>query len=58
MEFRLKLEKQKIVTRKSKIAVPYKYIFASGIFFIFTGTGIIILSIIKNRKKQLAQFGR
>lgn len=51
MEFRLKLEKQKIVARKSKIAVPYKYIFASGIFLLFAGTGIMASSIRRSRKK-------
>ena len=51
MEFLLKLTKQKAVTRQDKIAIPYRYISASGVSLMLFGTGIIILSAI--RRKQI-----
>lgn len=51
MEFRLKLHKEKIVTHKSKIVIPYRYIFVLSVVLIFTGTGIITLLKIKDKKK-------
>ena len=50
MEFLLKLTKQKAVTRQDKIAIPYRYVFASGVSLILFGTGIIILSAIRRKK--------
>jgi len=51
MEFRLKLQKEKIVTHQSKIVIPYRYIFVLSIVLIFAGTGIITLLKIKDKKK-------
>lgn len=51
MEFRLKLQKEKIVTHQSKIVIPYRYIFVLSVVLIFTGTGIITLLKIKDKKK-------
>jgi hypothetical protein len=50
MEFLLKLTKQKAVTRQDKIAIPYRYVSASGASLMLFGTGIIILSTIKRKK--------
>jgi hypothetical protein len=49
MEFLLKLTKQKAVTRQDKIAIPYRYISASGVSLMLFGTGIIILSAIRRK---------
>ena len=51
VEFRLKLQKEKIVTHQSKIVIPYRYIFVFSVVLIFTGTGIIALLKIKDKKK-------
>ena len=53
MELILKLTKQKVVTHKSKIAIPCKYVFICAGFFIITGIGVIIFSGRKSRKKHL-----
>jgi hypothetical protein len=50
MEFLLKLTKQKAVTRQDKIAIPYRYVFASGVSLMLFGTGIIILSALRRKK--------
>jgi hypothetical protein len=50
MEFLLKLTKKKAVTRQDKIAVPYRYVFASGVSLMLFGTGIIILSAMRRKK--------
>ncbi len=52
MEFRLKLQKQKVITHKSKVVIPYRYIFIIGVVLIFTGTGIITFSRIMNKRKK------
>jgi hypothetical protein len=51
VEFRLKLQKEKIVTHQSKIVIPYRYIFIFSVVLIFTGAGIIMLLKIKDKKK-------
>jgi hypothetical protein len=53
MEFLLKLTKQKAVTRQDKIAIPYRYVFASGVSLMLFGTGIIILSAIRRNKIKI-----
>lgn len=50
MEFLLKLTKRKAVTRQEKIAIPYRYVFASGASLMLFGTGVIILSAIRRKK--------
>jgi hypothetical protein len=50
MEFLLKLTKQKAVTLQDKIAIPYRYVSASGVSSMLFGTGIIVLSA-KRREK-------
>ncbi len=50
MEFLLKLTKQKAVMRQDKIAIPYRYVFASGVSLMLFGTGIIILSAMRRKK--------
>lgn len=52
MEFRLRLQKQKVVTHKSKIAISYRYIFIFGVVLVITGLGIIIISKISRRRKK------
>jgi len=52
MEFRLKLQKEKIVTHQSKIVIPYRYVFISGIALILTGTGILTISKIRSKRKK------
>lgn len=52
MEFRLKLQKQKVVTHKSKIAISYRYIFIFGVVLILTGTGILTISKIRSMRKR------
>jgi hypothetical protein len=52
MELILKLTKQKVVTHKSKIAIPCKYVFICGGFFILAGIGVFF-SRRKSRKKHL-----
>jgi len=51
VEFRLKLQKEKIVTHQSEIVIPYRYIFVFSVVLILTGTGIITLHKIKERRK-------
>jgi hypothetical protein len=50
MEFRLKLEKKKVVTRKSRIDIPYKYIVIVSLLVFFIGAGLVVLSIIRKKK--------
>lgn len=50
MEFLLKLTKQKVVTHKSKIAIPHKYVFICGVLLMLAGVIIIILSRKKTGK--------
>jgi len=52
MELRLKLQKQKVVTHKSKVVILYKYIFIFGIGMIFTGLVIITISKIRKKRKD------
>jgi hypothetical protein len=52
VEFRLRLQKEKIVTHQSKIVIPYRYIFVFSIVLICTGAGIITLLKIKDKKKN------
>jgi len=52
MEFRLKLQKQKVVTHESKIVISYRYIVIIGVVLILTGTGIIIISKIMSKRKK------
>ncbi len=53
MEFRLKLEKKKVMTHKSRIDIPYKYIVIFSLLVFFTGAVLIVLSIIRKRKKKM-----
>jgi hypothetical protein len=53
MELILKLTKQKVVTHKSEIAIPQRYIFICGFLLTLAGIGIIILSRRKNGKEYL-----
>jgi hypothetical protein len=53
MEFLLKLTKQKAVTRQDKIALPYRYVSASGVSLMLFGTGIIVLSAIRRNKIKI-----
>ena len=50
MEFRLKMEKQKIITHKDTVAIPYRYIFIFGVVLILTGAGILTISQIRSRR--------
>jgi ribosomal protein S8 len=50
MEFLLKFTKRKAVTRQDKIAIPYRYVFASIISLMLFGIGIIILSAVRRKK--------
>jgi hypothetical protein len=50
MEFRLKLEKKKVVTHKGRIDIPYKYIVIFSLLVFFTGAGLIVFSIMRKRK--------
>ena len=52
MEFRLKLQKQKVVTHKSKVVIPYRYIFIFGVVLIMTGTGVLTISKIRSKRKK------
>jgi hypothetical protein len=52
MEFRLKLQKQKVVTHKSKVVIPYRYVFIFGVVLIMTGIGILTISKIRSRRKK------
>ena len=53
MEFRLKIEKQKIIIQKDKVAIPYRYVLIFGVVLIVTGTGIMtILKIRSMRRKR------
>jgi hypothetical protein len=52
MEFRLKLQKQKVVTHENKIVISYRYIVIIGVVLILTGTGIIIISKIRSKRKR------
>ena len=52
MEFRLKLQKHKVVTHKSKVIISYRYIVIIGVVLILTGTGIIIISKIRSKRKK------
>jgi hypothetical protein len=52
MEFRLKLQKKKVVTHKSKVVIPYRYVFIFGVVLILTGTGILTISKIRSRRKK------
>ena len=47
MQFLLKLTKQKAVTHQSRLAIPYRYVFAFCVFLMLLGAGIITLSVIK-----------
>ena len=51
MEFRLKLQKQRVVTHKSKVSIPYRYVFIFGVILILTGIGILTISKIRSKKK-------
>jgi hypothetical protein len=53
MELVLKLTKQKVVTHKGKIAIPWKYIFICSVFLMLAGIGVIILSRKRSRKEYL-----
>ena len=53
MELILKLTKQKVVTHKSKIAIPHKYVFICGVLLMLAGIGSIILSRRKSGKEYL-----
>ena len=52
VEFRLRLQKQKVVTHESKIAISYRYIVIIGVVMILTGTGIIILPKMRSIRKR------
>jgi hypothetical protein len=52
MEFRLKLQKQKVVTHKSKVVIPYRYVFIFGVVLILTGIGILTISKIRSKRKR------
>ena len=52
MEFKLKLQKQKVVTHKSKVIIPYRYVFIFGVVLILTGTGILTISKIRSKRKK------
>ena len=52
MELRLKLQKQRIVTHKSKVVIPYRYVFIFGVVLILTGTGILTISKIRSKRKK------
>ena len=52
MEFRLKLQKQKVVTHESKKVISYRYIIITGVVLILTGTGIIIISKIRSKRRK------
>ncbi|MCJ7481358.1 MAG: hypothetical protein MUO31_00160 [Thermodesulfovibrionales bacterium] len=56
MELILKLTKQKVVTHKAKIAIPYKYLFICSIFLMLAGIGVIILSRKRSRKEYLKRY--
>lgn len=53
MELILKLTKQKVVTHKSKIAIPCKYVFICSVFLMLTGIGVIILSRRRSSREYL-----
>ena len=42
-EFRLKMNKKKIITHRSKIAIPYKYISLSGVLLFFIGMWMVLM---------------
>ena len=52
MEFRLKLQKKKVVTHKSKIVIPYRYVFIFSVILIVTGSGIRTISKIRSKRKK------
>lgn len=52
MEFRLKLQKQKVVTHKSKVVIQYRYIFIFGVALILTGIGIMAILKIRSMRKK------
>jgi hypothetical protein len=52
MEFRLKLQKHKVVTHKSKVIISYRYIVIFGVILVLTGTGILTISKIRSKKKK------
>jgi len=52
MEFRLKLQKKKVVTHKTKIVISYRYVFIFGVVLILTGTGINTISKIRSKRKK------
>jgi hypothetical protein len=41
-EFRLKMKKNKIVTHKTKIAIPYKYVSLPGFFLFLIGMWVVL----------------
>jgi uncharacterized membrane protein len=47
-EFRLKMNKKKIITHRSKIAIPYKYISLSGVLLFFIGMWMVLM---KSKKR-------
>jgi hypothetical protein len=52
MELRLKLQKQQVVTHRSKVIIPYRYVIISGVVLILTGAGILTISKIRNWRKK------
>jgi len=52
MEFRLKLQKEKVVTHMSKIVIPYRYVFIFGVVLMLTGIGIPTISKIRSKRKK------
>lgn len=53
MEFRLKLDKKKVIIHKKRIAIPYMYVFVSGLLIIVTGAGILIFSKMRANKNRV-----
>ena len=52
MELKLKLQKQKVVTRKRKVVIPYRYVLISGVVLLLTGTGILTIAKVRSRRKK------
>ena len=53
MEFRLKIQKKKIITHKDKVSVPYMYVFIFGIILIVTGAALFTVLKIRDRRRKI-----
>ena len=52
MEFRLKIQKKKIITYKDKVTVSYRYVFILGVVLIVAGTTLLTLLKIRGRRRK------